>query len=766
VRTLRSFGALVTLTDGARGIIRNRELSWEYEPLHPQELLSIGQRIKVMVLAGDPEGHRLNLSLRQALRDPWEGIDRKYGVGKVVRGKVVGLWHTGAFVELEPAIDGFIPLYEVSDSPPEKIEQGLWIGDTVEAVITRLDDEERHVRLSIRQHLTNLKRQRESVAQQEYLNNDDKGRTALAELLDDQSRIALLSFFSEPAGADPGNGLAAQTSLVEHFPQILIADNDRGFRSSLQRLLIRLGHQVETVDSAEKAVARCSENRFDLLLIDFSFRTDMMNGLEAAKQILQVQADLPIIIITGLSLIETYRALMQDARALGVRSLLFKPMEIGSLYHRMEAIVSHQDDWETLAAPDPFAEATNQAGQKDVLMIASKKLIELVCHELADLQNSTDAKACVLFQLGSITNDVRVFAHTGSHLTGYDALKYNLQASPVVDVIQQREQVFENNVSRKPQAYQNLRILDFASCIGVPVGSFGHTGYGLFLFHGEKGHFIRAHLNRAATTARLIDAMITRESAERLIEQVQPFVSIGQISSTLVHELNNRLGSVLNDTNTLKAGNALMEKEPDRAIQYRVRREIHECIHSLERNGEALKNITGLYMGLLATGKREPVYINEVIHQAIGVLNSVAEDSRVVILPALEEDLPATLSIRVRLEQSFVNVILNAVQQIGLGRSWREVLVRSRFVKENSRFPIQVWFTDTGPGIHGKHLEHIFELGFSTRPNGHGLGLFTTKRLIESVGGRIHVEQSVMLMGTTFLVELPLIVPSAQGVAG
>ena len=73
--------------------------------------------------------------------------------------------------------------------------------------------------------------------------------------------------------------------------------------------------------------------------------------------------------------------------------------------------------------------------------------------------------------------------------------------------------------------------------------------------------------------------------------------------------------------------------------------------------------------------------------------------------------------------------------------------------------PIQVRFSDMGPGIHGSHLERVFDLGFSTRPDGSGLGLFTTRRLIESMSGSITVEKSAMLLGVTFLVELPLIVP-------
>lgn len=70
------------------------------------------------------------------------------------------------------------------------------------------------------------------------------------------------------------------------------------------------------------------------------------------------------------------------------------------------------------------------------------------------------------------------------------------------------------------------------------------------------------------------------------------------------------------------------------------------------------------------------------------------------------------------------------------------------------KYPIKLRFTDRGPGIHRQLWEKIFELGFSTRPSGSGLGLLTARSLVEPLGGRICVERSVVPISTTFLVEL------------
>jgi signal transduction histidine kinase/predicted RNA-binding protein with RPS1 domain/CheY-like chemotaxis protein len=768
VHTLKPFGALVTLHDGSTGIIHNRELSWEPEPAHPSEILTEGQPVQVMVLGIDREGMRLNLSLRQASRDPWIAIDRKYPPGKTVRGQVVGLLQTGAFVELEPAINGFVSIYDAGDVPPKRIEESLWIGDAVEGVIKRVDHEERHVSISIKHHLANLNRQRETAFQEEYLNPDRGGKISLGELLDPKSRTALLSLFRDSNGPyENGNRRDSlkRATLVDNLPRVLIADNDRGFRASLERLLTRSGHVVDTADSAEKAVALCSEKGFDLLLMDFSFRTGTMDGLEASRRILQGNPDLPIVIVTGIGRNGTYGTLVQNAKALGVRSVLLKPVELGSIYRAMEAITSNTDAFEVIGALETISDISVEVGQAQQLTAASEKVVKGVHQELVALQKLTGANVCVLFQMDTTTREVRVCTHVGTRLIGYETLKYKLQASPVAEVIQHREQLFENDVSRNRQKYRHLRILNFASCIGVPIGSFGHASYGLFLFHEQKEHFTKQHLSQALTSARIMNADLTNDQAERLIRNVQPFAFIGHMGSILVHELNNRLGSMLNDTRTLKADNAIIEKDASKAMDPRLRNEIRECIVSLEHNSKAMEKIAGLHMGLLATESQELLYVNEVLHNAIGVLSSVAEESRVRIVTQFDEEIPPTLSIRVRLEQSLANVILNAIQHVALAHQWREILVRSRFENNPGSFPIKISITDTGPGIHGKHLEHIFELGFSTRPGGHGLGLYAAKSLIESLGGRIRVEKSVMLIGTTFLIELPLVVPSVQGTA-
>jgi len=151
VRRLLRYGAVVVVDDTeVKGIIRNRELSWEVEPDHPSEVLSVRAPVTALVLKVDQRRNRLELSLRQAERDPWEDIDSRYQEGQVIRRKVVRLWRTGAFVELEPAVDAFVPLDEICWPPPERVEDVLWVDDTFEGVVIRIDHGRRQIAFSLR----------------------------------------------------------------------------------------------------------------------------------------------------------------------------------------------------------------------------------------------------------------------------------------------------------------------------------------------------------------------------------------------------------------------------------------------------------------------------------------------------------------------------------------------------------------------------------------------------------------------------------------
>jgi two-component system NtrC family sensor kinase len=131
-----------------------------------------------------------------------------------------------------------------------------------------------------------------------------------------------------------------------------------------------------------------------------------------------------------------------------------------------------------------------------------------------------------------------------------------------------------------------------------------------------------------------------------------------------------------------------------------------------------------------------------------------AAKAQVELVPELDW-VPPVRGNRLELEQVFMNVLLNAIQQMPLARRRRgRVTIVTRYCPEDEQFPVKVRFIDTGPGIHSKHLEKIFEPMYTTKSKGTGMGLYICRELLALMGGQIQVEETAILVGTTFLVAL------------
>jgi small subunit ribosomal protein S1 len=150
VKNITEYGVFVDL-GGIDGLLHITDMSWGRVG-HPSEMCSIGDRTKVMVLSFDPNRERVSLGLKQLTPDPWTTVDQRYPVGTRVKGKVVSLTDYGAFVELEPGIEGLIHVSEMSWTAkirhPSKV---VSVGSLVEAVVLNLNKDNRRISLGMKQ---------------------------------------------------------------------------------------------------------------------------------------------------------------------------------------------------------------------------------------------------------------------------------------------------------------------------------------------------------------------------------------------------------------------------------------------------------------------------------------------------------------------------------------------------------------------------------------------------------------------------------------
>jgi len=150
VKNITDFGAFIDL-NGIDGLLHITDMSWGRIG-HPSEILKVGQDIDVVVLDINREKERVSLGLKQKLSNPWENIDAKYQVGAKVKGRVVNLVPYGAFVELEPGVEGLVHVTELSWTKRiAKPSDVLKADQEIEAVVLGINREEQKISLGIRQ---------------------------------------------------------------------------------------------------------------------------------------------------------------------------------------------------------------------------------------------------------------------------------------------------------------------------------------------------------------------------------------------------------------------------------------------------------------------------------------------------------------------------------------------------------------------------------------------------------------------------------------
>jgi len=149
VKRLTDFGAFIDI-EGVDGLLHVSEISWG-RVNKPADALKIGDKVKVYILSIDKENKKLSLSMKKLIEDPWNNIEEKYPAGSVVLGKVVRFANFGAFVELEPGVDGLVHISEISHKRIAKPSEVLAIGEEVKAKIIDVNGETKKIGLSIRE---------------------------------------------------------------------------------------------------------------------------------------------------------------------------------------------------------------------------------------------------------------------------------------------------------------------------------------------------------------------------------------------------------------------------------------------------------------------------------------------------------------------------------------------------------------------------------------------------------------------------------------
>ena len=152
VVSITNYGAFIELEKGVEGLVHISEMSWTRNVRHPSKIVNLGDEVEAVVLKVDPNEEKISLGMKQIEEDPWHTLPLKYPVGTRLAGKVRNLTSFGAFVEIEPGIDGLVHISDMSwtkriQHPSEVVKKG----DDVEVLILGVDSENKRISLGLKQ---------------------------------------------------------------------------------------------------------------------------------------------------------------------------------------------------------------------------------------------------------------------------------------------------------------------------------------------------------------------------------------------------------------------------------------------------------------------------------------------------------------------------------------------------------------------------------------------------------------------------------------
>jgi signal transduction histidine kinase/predicted RNA-binding protein with RPS1 domain/CheY-like chemotaxis protein len=740
------FGVFVEFDDGVQGIIRQRELAWDSEAT-PPDMVSPGQDIEVVVVDIDHESHRLELSRRLVEYDPWADFVREFRPGQAVLGRVIRVMPYGAFVEITPGVVGLVHIGEIAPWFVEQVEEILWVGDNVRAEILSIDPSKRHVALSIKKYLKHQEREATRAIIAEYVSREPGMQISLGERLGLTAGQLERQVWGE---AEPVK------RRDRRLGKILVVDDEETLADLMGRWIYRMGYEVETVYSGKDGVERALENDYGLIFMDLNLPG--MDGLEATRRILAGRPSSRIVLITGAGLADEYSA---GIEAMNFATVLLKPFtsqEIQALLERLESGDEFIRDFDLPQSKD-LAEEIDFFQRVSQVVEERGTLVHALIRGLDELQRETKATAGAVFEMDPVTQAVSLIAHSGAPLA-FEQSRHGLSESPVKDVILERQVIWEGDARGRGAARFRylLPLTDLGSCIGVPIKAQDNVRHGLFLFHPARDHFSAHHLQRALSTSVVMGAAIERRIVERMVRSFQRLFLVGQLSGGLAHEVNNKLASVEFHTRNLLAGFERLAREQADLAGTFLYRDLYRTAETIADMNRGVLETARMFRTLITGEEAQLLNVNDVMRRTLRLLDPLARKHQVELKAQLAPELPRTLIVGVRLQQAFHNVILNAIQQIEQHNGGGRVEVSSEHAPDDPTYPIKIRIADDGPGIHRQHFDQVFTLGFTTRrQEGTGLGLYITRGLIESMGGRISIAESVMLVGTTFLIELPLV---------
>ncbi|SEC49448.1 PAS domain S-box-containing protein [Rhizobiales bacterium GAS191] len=234
-------------------------------------------------------------------------------------------------------------------------------------------------------------------------------------------------------------------------------------------------------------------------------------------------------------------------------------------------------------------------------------------------------------------------------------------------------------------------------------------------------------------------------AAQSELARVTRLTTVGQMAASIAHEINQPLGAIVANGN---AGlRFLRSKTPDLA-------EAQEALVHVVREGHRASEVIAGIRAMFKKGSQEstPLDVNQVIREVLALVQGELQNQSVSLQTELTEELPPVSAVRVQLQQVILNLLTNAIEAMASKDFYARLLRVTSQRREHHDVLITV--EDSGPGIDPKNADHIFDLFFTTKSHGMGMGLSICRSIVEAHGGRLSVLPGID-GGSAFQISLP-----------
>ena len=315
----------------------------------------------------------------------------------------------------------------------------------------------------------------------------------------------------------------------------------------------------------------------------------------------------------------------------------------------------------------------------------------------------------------------------------YQIFEYDRAAKPTWDLVLQRTHPDDRAFVQKTidRAARERTNFDFEHRLLMPGGGVKHLHVISHLLQNSSGtlEFVGAVMDMTST--RQVEEALRRAQAD--LAHVSRVTTMGELVASIAHEVNQPLGAIVSNGHACVRLLSHEVPDLDKSRLDKLREVIERMISDGMRASEVLKRIRDLLHK--APAEKIPLNINDNVQEVIALVSSDVLKSKVELRAELAADLPIVTGDRIQLQQVVLNLVLNARDAMSEVRTRpRELLITTL---KNKSGDVVVAVRDSGKGLDPKEAEKIFDPFFTTKPEGMGLGLSISRRIIEDHGGTL-----------------------------